>query len=790
MRCYILKLLVIFTTMLDCGLSDRGRVYMVTSPESVVMPINDETSLICEMNLQPDRFEWRHYPFNSVDVSNPRAHISLSTSPYINLPQEMFTNEKKTSTLKIKSNTTLVAGGYQCLAHYGASVVASIPGRITITSLGDFPPQENTSVTVIVGNTISWKCDPPEFNPPAVIDYYKDGSYLSPKIFTARTKSLILPNVGMGDSGIYKCLAYNNIQQARIMSNFHLSLKVVSQGPRQAPRFITIPKKVYVANAGDTIFIECSAYGNPVPKVFWSKSSGGLPNHKIQILQGGLLIKNISSFDDGLYFCNHTNALGTLSHHITVVYSELPSIIDGPRNTDSKEGENMDLQCVAKGTPEPEITWILNGASVSNDSAVEAVGNQIYFRPVGKRHAGILQCFAGNSVGITYSSANIKVFPKQISSSDIIEDVLPPHPAASPHRKRKHKSKKNKGRKGILEMIPPSKPTVSRLNDESVMVRWNVPANDGLNISFFKVQYKELGPIDVNGSHTHTHVKRWKTCNGDIAAHLRSYEINNLKPEHVYKFRIAAVYSNGDNKMGPNSARFALTRGDFFVRNPLPIPLLTHTEAVNVSSIRIYWEYTPDNNVTIDGFFVNYLPSDSAGDYMKETVDGGDKRTYIISYLKGDTMYDIKMQSFNAKSASEFSPIMKQKTAKLEVTTQGIVRTTSKESVEVTEPTPMYIFIVAGVVGLALLLSVIVLFIICRKWKQKKDANSDAGTVDKEDGGHHIQADASDYIVSAKSLSRMNGCAVPGNRITITSNPLADADNKKFLARIFSRIRT
>lgn len=36
-------------------------------------------------------------------------------------------------------------------------------------------------------------------------------------------------------------------------------------------------------------------------------------------------------------------------------------------------------------------------------------------------------------------------------------------------------------------MIPPSRPNVTRLTDESVMVRWSVPDNDGLEIYFFKV---------------------------------------------------------------------------------------------------------------------------------------------------------------------------------------------------------------------------------------------------------------------------------------------------------------
>lgn len=48
-------------------------------------------------------------------------------------------------------------------------------------------------------------------------------------------------------------------------------------------------------------------------------------------------------------------------------------------------------------------------------------------------------------------------------------------------------------------MIPPTKPHITRLSDESVMVRWSVPLNEGLPIQFFKVQYRELGNGHTRG---------------------------------------------------------------------------------------------------------------------------------------------------------------------------------------------------------------------------------------------------------------------------------------------------
>lgn len=128
--------------------------------------------------------------------------------------------------------------------------------------------------------------------------------------------------------------------------------------------------------------------------------------------------------------------------------------------------------------------------------------------------------------------------------------------------------------------------------------------------------------------------------------------------------------------------------------------------------------------MTIDGYYVNYIPADSASDYMKATVEGEAVRSYVIRHLQPDTVYDIKLRSFTTKSGSEFSPIMKAKTLPKEVSTAAPTNTSVKPSGTSSEQTQMYIIMGAGVVGLALLLSVIILMIVCRKWKQRKDTSS------------------------------------------------------------------
>lgn len=97
-------------------------------------------------------------------------------------------------------------------------------------------------------------------------------------------------------------------------------------------------------------------------------------------------------------------------------------------------------------------------------------------------------------------------------------------------------------------MVPPSAPDVYQLSDTSVKLNWTIPENDGLHIIFFRVQYRVIKPKK----------SPWQTDETEIPGDHRQFEVKNLVAEGTFKFRIAAVYSNNDNKVGPNSEKFTL----------------------------------------------------------------------------------------------------------------------------------------------------------------------------------------------------------------------------------------
>lgn len=208
-------------------------------------------------------------------------------------------------------------------------------------------------------------------------------------------------------------------------------------------------------------------------------------------------------------------------------------------------------------------------------------------------------------------------------------------------------------------MIPPSRPSITRLSDNKVMVRWNATAKEGLPISFFKVQYRVLGDTTKKAQRS-----IWMTESEDILPDVRMYELDNLKPDHYYRFRIAAVYSNNDNKLSNVSTKFLLQRGSKLgpIISNLIAPNLTRVEAISETAVVLHWLFPSRPTSPVDGFYAYYRKASTAGEYMKATVNGMQTRHFKIDHLEPGTAYEFKLQSFTSSAASDFLAIITGKT--------------------------------------------------------------------------------------------------------------------------------
>ncbi|XP_063230243.1 interference hedgehog-like isoform X2 [Bacillus rossius redtenbacheri] len=745
-------------------------LWFVRSPEPLIAPPGDEVVFDCSLNVPADQVRWRHGA-RFLDSSFAAGHGSRSNR------------------LVVRANDASDTGEYQCVAWFGAAALTSVPAGLTLAELRPFPGGEDRVYQASPGNTVALRCDAPLSRPPAILQFLKDGRKL-PVRPSARTGALVLSNVTLEDSGRYGCLATNYLTGQTERLPYSLVLSVGHQG-REPPRFLSPPPSEYTVQAGWNVTLECSGVGEPVPSVSWSRLGAGLPAERLRLVAEGLALREVRRSDEGTYLCRLGNGVGAeLTHRATLHVQEAPVVTREPGNAEVEEGGEVTLACEARGSPAPRLSWVLNGESLDNDSHARVSGGRLRLERIEKRHAGIVQCFASNELGSAYGSATLQVVPKQVTSQPgagpfpadpDVEAAAPLPPAVSGAKgsgrhDAGHKGKGRRKHKGNAVMIPPSRPNITRLTDSSVMVHWSVPPNSGLPIQFFKVQHREM-PRHRGGARAKGKSSRWKTSNEDIAPHVCSYEVDGLEPDRTYRFRIAAVYSNNDNKLGPNSARFHLHRGSHLESTPR----LVRTEAVGATAIRIFWEFLAASG-RVDGFYVYYRATSSAGQYVKATVEGQGARSFNITHLAPDTAYDIKIQSFTIGGASDFSAILTNKTLGSPTERPQVVMVGAAGSPQPSAPGGR-LFLVVGAVsgGLLLLGALLLLAVLLRRRRAARDRRSP-----ERDGQHDKLGESPSAITppNAYATNLLNG-SLPlngyqqGNKMNITTNPLADADQNK-----------
>lgn len=695
----------------------------------------------------------------------------------------------------------LEKGFFQCEARIKGKVLVSAPAKLIIAILEPFLPQSDIQIGVTRGNTAVIPCNPPRSVPAVVTEFQLNGTVIdrsSNNLQLMPSGNLQVLEAKSSDSGEYVCTALNPYLSEKVIAKHKVILTVKDSSEPVPPTFIVYPPPKTFAVLGSNVSLECAVNGFPVPSVTWRRHHDQLPKRRFKQTGGNLYLFDVRRDDEGVYYCEAQNSVGEQVSKSTEIYvQETPHITKAPRNTIVEAGQNLTLHCSARGHPKPGITWIHNGKTLILESGKES---HLVLLNVKHRHSGIYQCFANNELGTAYATCLVTVTSGNKSTDadfegdyeDYDSDTGPNsqvfhhkkdvnlEPKGDPHASdhesdkinkseldgdpasKKHKKKKSKG----VKLVPPSRPEISRLSDTSVMVRWYVPRNDGLTILFFKVQYREVKK----------HNAHWMTIDEDIDPHIHSYAVTDLKTGAKYRFRIAAVYSNDDNKLGPNSAKFILYK-DPPMKMPAVAPQIIHAEAASPSAITLEWEYEELDTVPIEGFFIYYRATHSAGDYLKITVLGSNTHSHIISHLLPDTSYDAKMQSFNIAGTSEFSNIYTCKTRPSEVLGPHNRSTKPQHSEEVfgmsaTKPVSsknsdgnMVLYIVLGVICTVMLIASSVFVALCIRQRQTRHPDADTHiireTPQKSTNGH---------------LSS-NGYVAVRDKVNINVNPLSHLDS-------------
>ncbi|GJQ77107.1 hypothetical protein Trydic_g23676 [Trypoxylus dichotomus] len=116
-----------------------------------------------------------------------------------------------------------------------------------------------------------------------------------------------------------------------------------------------------------------------------------------------LHIKNVRKSDEGWYMCQiNTDPMMSQMGYLTVVVA--PDILDYATSTDMivREGSNVNLKCVARGSPEPSITWKREGGDLirlpTGEEVASVNGSTLNISRVNRRQMGPYLCIASNGV--------------------------------------------------------------------------------------------------------------------------------------------------------------------------------------------------------------------------------------------------------------------------------------------------------------------------------------------------------------------------------------------------------
>uniref|UniRef100_H3A2I9 Ig-like domain-containing protein n=1 Tax=Latimeria chalumnae TaxID=7897 RepID=H3A2I9_LATCH len=147
---------------------------------------------------------------------------------------------------------------------------------------------------------------------------------------------------------------------------------------------------------GGKITLTCASDGNPAVTYTWIKEK------QVRVTKGSqatLVLKMVTSQDDGDYYCRARNKLGdkiSRKIHINVVCK-----YNAPRNTKVTlsnstvpEGGALTLTCETESNPPAQITWYKDGIQYSRSSE-----RTLQFAIVTRQDSGNYSCVATNTLG-------------------------------------------------------------------------------------------------------------------------------------------------------------------------------------------------------------------------------------------------------------------------------------------------------------------------------------------------------------------------------------------------------
>ncbi|XP_065815224.1 protein tyrosine phosphatase receptor type Db isoform X8 [Labrus bergylta] len=403
------------------------------------------------------------------------------------------------------------------------------------------------------------------------------------------------------DEAIYECHASNSAGE--ITASTRLSVLREDQLPSGFPT-IDMGPQLKVVERSRTATMLCAASGNPDPEITWFKDflpvntsnnngrikqlrSGGTP------IRGALQIEMSEESDQGKYECVATNSDGTrYSTPANLYVRELrevrrvpPRFSIPPADSEIMPGGNVNITCVAVGSPMPYVKWMLGAEDLTPEDDMPIGRNVLELTDV--RQSNNYTCVAMSTLGVIEAV------------SQIIVKALPKAPGS---------------------------PVVTERTATSITLTWD--SGNPEPVSYYIIQHRAKGSEDP-----------YKEIDGIATTR---YSVGGLSPYSHYDFRVAAVNTIGQ---GPSSDVVEARTAEQAPSSP---PRQVRGRMLSTTTAIIHWDEPEEPNGQVVGYRVYYTSDNTlpVNQWEKQMVRSANFIT--IQSLTPNKTYYIRVLAFTS----------------------------------------------------------------------------------------------------------------------------------------------
>ena len=171
-----------------------------------------------------------------------------------------------------------------------------------------------------------------------------------------------------------------------------------------------------MAEEKQTVTIACTATGQPLPSITWSKSVGSLPEDRTELKTGSLTIYSVTRKDGGTYICKAENILGSATDTAQLmIFSPLRFKVRPPQEVTPVIGSKVLLPCLAESDLRPTIVWTKDSKSSLAVESNVLLNGTLLIQNIQKSNEGSYTCRATNA--LTSIEAKVKINPPVILTS-------------------------------------------------------------------------------------------------------------------------------------------------------------------------------------------------------------------------------------------------------------------------------------------------------------------------------------------------------------------------------------